>query len=425
MSDQDPETIEAVELTAEQARAWQDTMSLMAWTAPGFRHLFYKLLTNNNGKHQAVFTRSIPYAATDGRNIMVNPDTFLAAPLQERVFVLAHEIMHNVYDDVGFAHRCQHTGRVPMSDGSSRDYVDSVMQRAMDYRINALLKDSRIGAPLSNPDYKICLDTAIAKAEDSVLDVYKKLYDDEDWDNLPKNFDIVLKPGQGPTRSPQQWAVEVKNAQTLESMKSQGNMAGALGRMFKDILEPEVPWTEHIQGIFNRRVGSGSYNWKRPDRRFICRDIHMPSRSGHGAGWVIIWGDTSGSIGDGDLQGYIGELAGIIDDVRPHRLTVLWCDTQVHGVSEITDPADLATIQREGIPGQGGGGTSIHPVFKWIEDNAGGEEPDMFVAFTDGYVTIPSVAPAYPCIWASTAKQPEDYPWGEVVMINQKKVVHH
>src|SRR6185369_16850225 len=73
---------ESLKLTPQQVSAWQDTMSLMAWTAPGFRHLFYKLLSNNKGTYGAVPTRHVPVAATDARNIMINPDTFFAYSLK-------------------------------------------------------------------------------------------------------------------------------------------------------------------------------------------------------------------------------------------------------------------------------------------------------------------------------------------------------
>src|ERR1035437_9734211 len=98
-------------------------------------------------------------------------------------------------------------------------------------------------------------------------------------------------------------------------------MSGSMSRMFKDILEPKVPWTDMIRSEFARRVGSGSYNWRVPDNLDIDRDLYSPSRSGFGAGWVVIWGDTSGSIGDGEIQKYMAELSGIIEDVKPKRLT--------------------------------------------------------------------------------------------------------
>lgn len=412
-------------LTPQQEQQWGSVMSFMAWTAPGFRHLFYKMLTNNNGKYHAVFTRQVPIAATDAKNILVNPDTFFEFSLPEQAFILGHEIVHNVYGDVEFLHRCVKSGVVPMSDGTTIEFDNDTMQKAMDYRINALLVDSKIGA-LPKKDGKPAglYDISVAVANDSVIDVYKKIYDPNNKGKGSGGFDMLLSPGastgQDPNvaagqRSQQRWAIEVQCAQTIEQMRSQGKMAGSLKRLFQQILEPEVPWTEHIQGIFNRRLGSGSYNWRKPDRRFIVQDLHMPSKSGHGAGWLVIWGDTSGSIGNQELCSYMAELSGIIEDVRPRRLTVLWCDSAIHRIDEIEEASDLARIHAEGVGG--GGGTSVDPVMQWIADST--EQPEMFIGFTDGYVSFPPQAPPYPVLWASTTDH--DYPFGEVVKINTKR----
>jgi predicted metal-dependent peptidase len=388
----------------------------MGWTAPGFRHIFYKLLANNNGKYVAVPTRDVPIAATDAKNILINPDTFFKEGLKERVFIAAHEIVHNVYGDVELLHRCNSSGLVPMADGTTIPFVNETMQKAMDFRINALLVDSKIG---NMPD-EGCYDLAIAGANDSVFDVYKKLYEDDQAGGKKPGFDQLLPPGastgQNPgqasqQRNPQQWAVEIQVAQTLEQMKVQGKMAAALQRMFKELLEPEVPWTEHIQGIFNRKVGSGSYNWHRPNRRFIVQDIAMPSKSGNGAGWVVCWGDTSGSIGDGELSRYLGELSGIIDQCKPKRLTVVWCDAAISFVDELQDANDLIGIKSRGTGG--GGGTSCQPVFDWIA--AAQELPDVFLGLTDGHVRFPVQQPPYPVIWCSTTDK--TYPWGDVVRL--------
>lgn len=418
--------IESLKLDAKQKNKWGDTMSLMSWTAPGFRHLFMKLLTNNDGGHYAVFTDQVPTAATDGKNILANPDFMFKLGLQERVFVLCHEVIHNMYGDVDLLHRCMTTRTVPMHDGTTMPFNEKVMQHSMDFRINALLADSRIG---KLPEGGL-LDPEMAGPNDSVLDVYKKRYEQEEQNGTLNDpgtggFDLVMSPGtstgqtpQQAQQNPQQWAVEAAVAKTLEQMKAQGNMAGALQRLFKEILEPEIPWQDHIRTVIARKSGSNTYNWRKPDRRFIVRDLYMPGRSGFGAGWVCCWGDTSGSISVNDLERYIGELSGIIEDVKPRRLTVLWCDTTVHGVSELEDAGDLVGLQREGVPGKGGGGTSVIPVLDWIQEN-GYEAPDMFIGFTDLYVTLPDVAPTYPCIWACTTDQGAAF--GEIVRINPKK----
>ena len=422
----EPEEIGEIELcglTPEQKTKWGDTMSLMAWTCPGFRHIFYKMLANNKGEYGAVPSKSVPIAATDARNILINPDTFFRYPLKERVFIMGHEVVHNVYGDVEFLQRCSQSKFVPMDDGTTLPFRNETMQKAMDYRINPLLKDSRIGSPPKD----CLLDDTIAMANTGVCEAYKNVYEDEENGGKKTGkhqpFDTILNPGKsngtpGQQRNPQQWGVEVAAAQTLENMKHQGRIPGALKKMFKAILEPVVPWTEHIHGIFNRKVGNGSYNWRKPDRRFIIRDMHMPSRSGNGAGWVVIWGDTSGSCIE-DVGKYLPEMAAIVEDCRPQRLTVIWCDAAIARIDEVAEPADLAhmlfDIEKDGAPG--GGGTSVHPVMDWIAEHT--EKPEVFIGFTDGYVTFPQ-QPDYLTIWASTTDK--EYPWGDVVRLNEQPV---
>jgi len=421
------------DLTPEQRQKWNDTLSMMSWVAPGFRHIWYKLLTeaNKNGKSDyfAVMSKDVPIAATDGKNVVINPESFFKLGLAQRTFVAAHEIVHNIFDDVNLLHRCNKSGKVPMHDGSFLPFDNANMQEAMDLRINDLLINSKIG---KMPDVG-CHDQTMGKADESVLDIYKKVYtrdhpDGEDGGGQPGpgkgGFDKLLPPGSSTgqnaqeaasERNPGQWAVEVSAAQTLEQMRAQGKMAGALQRMFQQILEPEVPWTEHIRSELARKVGSGAYNWRRGDRRFISRDIFLPSQSGYGAGWIVVWGDTSGSRSDSEIASNMAELAGIIDDVRPKRITVIWCDAEPSHIDEVEDAMDLQRIMARGVGG--GGGTSVDPVFKWIEDNAH-EPPDMFIGFTDGYVTFPKNAPSYPVIWASSTDY--TYPWGEVVRVNKR-----
>ena len=429
--------IEQCGLTPHQEAQWGDTTSMMAWVAPGFRHIWYKMLaqTHNSGgsKYVAVCSKAAGIAATDGQNLIINPDKFFKMGLPERVYVAAHEIVHNVYGDVDLLHRCIATGKVPMHDGTSVPFDNDTMQKAMDARINALLDESRIG---KKPDMidgqKVGHYDKEVKGNDSVLDIYKKYHADKfpDGDggelpggNNPGGFDNLMKPGsstgqQTPQpRNQQQWAVEIAAAQTIEQIKAQGNMAGALKRMFQSILEPEVNWVDHIKTLINRTVGDGGYDWTQPDPWFAVLDIYSPTPTGHGAGWIVVWGDTSGSRSDSEIASNMAELAGIMDDVQPERLTVLWCDADIDFVDEITDPMDLQTIKARGTAG--GGGTSVQPVMDWI---AGQEQvPDLFIGFTDGYVGFPDREPRYPVIWASSTKTVA-YPWGQVVHVNQRKV---
>lgn len=414
--------ITPVGLTPKQKAQWEDTMSLMAWNCPGFRHLFYKLLSNNEGEYGAVPSKDVPIAATDAKNIIINPDTFFNYPLKQRVFAMGHEVVHNVYGDVEFLHRCQKTGTVPMDDGTTLPFRNGTMQKSMDFRINALLRDSKIGEPIPG----VFLDDEIATANEGVCDVYRKVWDDEENNGGKKtggkSIDWILAPGisggngvQPNPRNTQQWAVEVQAAQTLEAMKSQGRGMGSLKKFFDEVLNPEVPWTDHIRGIFNRKVGAGSYNWKKPDRRLIGQDIYSPSRSGNGAGWVCCWGDTSGSC-ISQVNKFLAELTGIMEDCKPQRLTVVWCDDGVQRVDELSEAGDLEQTRYDGAPG--GGGTSVEPVLEWIDEHT--ETPEVLICFTDGYVDFPEEMPRIPVIiWAMTTDVVA--PWGDTVRLNNLK----
>jgi hypothetical protein len=75
-------------LTPEQKEKWDSTCSMMVWTCPGFAHLWYKLLHNHNGEYTAIFTKDVPNACTDGKNIIINPDWFFKLSLPERTYVM-------------------------------------------------------------------------------------------------------------------------------------------------------------------------------------------------------------------------------------------------------------------------------------------------------------------------------------------------
>lgn len=110
---------------------------------------------------------------------------------------------------------------------------------------------------------------------------------------------------------------------------------------------------------------------------------------------------------------FMGEVSGILSDVNPQRVYLMWCDAKLHRVDEVEDVSDLLWVREKGAPG--GGGTSFVPVFDHVHELPTGV--DALVYLTDGYGTFPHKEPEYPVLWGSIGLQPEHYPWGEVVMI--------
>lgn len=415
--------LEEATLTPEQQRAWDTTRAALLWNNPAFTHVLYSMMNSKSRKNVALFTRDprILTAATDGVNLIINPDYFFKFSLGERIFIVAHEIMHCILDHCGMGMALRKRGEVGYPSGKRLPYDDELMNVALDLVVNDLLIESKTGT--FNKEW--LHDKKYGTFKDSSIDVYERIFKQKNGGGggqqppTGKRFDQHMQPGAGngqdPTaaqgaRNPQEWSTAVASANA--AAKAQGKLPAALEAFFGALLEPVVSWQEKIQAFFNRKVGSGSYNWRRPDRRLIVRDIYAPGRSGFGAGCVVIGFDTSGSIyADKTLiDRFLAEVSGILSDVKPKRLVVLWCDAAVHRYDDIDELTDL-----KGLKPVGGGGTDFRPVFKWVREQ--GIEPDAVVYLTDGYGTFPKHEPSYPVLWGNISGKSVTYPWGEVVDI--------
>lgn len=411
--------INPVTLTDVQKRKWIETRSALLWKCPAFTHILFSMLNPAKGELAAIFTDSVPIAATDGSNLILNPDMFFNFSLDERVFIVAHEILHCILNHCVVTMPMKRSGKVKFVDGTELPYDHQRMNIAMDLVINDTLIADKIG---SFPKEAVH-DPNIATRADSFVDAYRKVYDDEQKNGkgqgVSGGFDTILDPGAGQGQDPAQaaqsrsqteWDTAV--AAAISSAKMQGKLPANLERLLGEIVEPTVPWQDHIRAFFARRVGSGGYDWRKPDRRLIQRDIYAPQRAGNGCGTVVVAVDTSGSIGQRELDVFFGEMRGILDDVRPQEIHVLWIDARLHKVDIVDDSQDIASLKP-----RGGGGTSFIPAFKYIDDLPA--QPDALVYLTDGMGSFPSEAPPYPVIWGAIYKGIK-YPFGDVVDIEIK-----
>lgn len=409
-----PITIKHVALNATQQKLWSDTRVALMWQCPAFTHIFYTMMSDPRNPQLALFTDAVPIAATDGKTMLLNPEAFFKLNLYERVFVCAHEIMHCVFNHCGLGHQLSRIGKVAYPDGVSLAYDQQLMNVAMDLVINDALVQSGVGQMPKQAVH----DPKLATAANSFLDAYRTIYKQKpQGGGGGGGFDDHLAPGSASgksaheainERSEAEWAATV--AQAVQVAKARDKMPAALERLLAEVLEPQINWREHIQSLFARKLGSGSYDWRRPDRRLIVQDIYAPGRSGFGAENVVVAVDTSGSVGDKELEMFLAEIGGILEDVRPKRTFIVWCDAKVQRVDELHDANELSSIKKKGAPG--GGGTDFRPVFDWIAEQ--GMTPDALAYLTDGMGAFPQHAPAYPVIWGSIYK-PSQYPFGDVV----------
>lgn len=422
-----------VELTPAQAKQWEQMRAKLMMCAPGFTHILYKMMNPERRDKKAIFVNDpeVPIAATDGLYLYLNVNTIFQWKLGERVFAMIHEIAHCMFNHPVTFHMCRLAKEVRFANRTALPYVEQVMQHAADYMINDMIVQAKLdGVPLPPG---VLHDPNLITYKDNLFEAYRKLYEKSDGGKKSPNgkdpapgagggFDIVLAPGKAegkdPTvaaqgRSDAEWKIAVSAANAIH--KAQGKLPASFDHAFGEIMEPQVSWQDYIMGFFKRRLGGGSYNFRKADRTLIARlptPIFAPARTGYGAENVIVAVDTSGSIGPNTLNMFFAEMKGILEDVKPENIFVMWCDAKVHRVDELDKDADLLALKRKGAPGRGG--TSFVPVFQQVAKM--NIKVDALVYLTDGEGTFPGHAPDYPVLWGSINKG-KKYPWGEVVEV--------
>lgn len=416
-------------LTPAQEKFLGDARSYMILRAPFWAHYLY-----NEMELWPITPGAVPsIAATDSHKIFVDVETMMAGGMNIKhcAFVLAHEVCHGFLDDLLISVKWRADEQVEVEPGVFLPYDPKLMNMAMDYRINAMLVTAKIG-DMPTGMFQGLYDPNISReGMESCVEIYKKLYQqsggrggqgsqpgDDGSGQGHGGFDVHLEPGQKQVEALGSGKRVQAIAAAVEAHKAggQGELPGALQRLVGELLDPKVPWQDHLRATMQRAAGDPSYDWRYLEKRLMVRNppMYFARQSHLGCGTIVVAGDTSGSITDSMLRAFMSEIGGIINDLNPARVVVLWCDADVHNVHDMDDPTDiqdlLDLVERDPI--QGGGGTRFEPVFDWVADELG-EEPDMLVYLTDLYGSFPQQEPDYPVIWGSISGATP--PWGEVV----------
>jgi len=230
-------------------------------------------------------------------------------------------------------------------------------------------------------------------------------------------FDTLISPPLDPVTGKIREISEGEYKQALsnaaEAARRQGKMPGEEERWVKSILDPQIGWKEHIRMLVTGRLGQRGETWDRPNRRRLVLNpiLYTPGRKGFGADTVVFVQDNSGSITEKEYDVGWTEIGAVLQDVKPRKIVVIWCDAAVRRVEEVTHLGELAHIRMTKTPG--GGGTDFRPAFKYVEDH--NIKPDVLIYFTDMYGEFPKTKPNYDVIWCTTTDR--KHSWGDHVRV--------
>ena len=195
-------------------------------------------------------------------------------------------------------------------------------------------------------------------------------------------------------------------------------LAGRLGidlpRSVTDLLNPVIDWKKELADFVTSSCkGKDEYTWRKFNRRLISNDIYLPTVENETIGEVVVAIDTSGSIGQQQLNEFASELVSICEAVSPDAVRVLWWDTKVHGEQLFTDNYDQIGSMLKPL---GGGGTRVSSVAEYI--NKKKINAECVLVFTDGYLESDVVWNiSAPTLWMVTENKNWTPPTGKKVFM--------
>lgn len=419
--------------TDECKRAMEETGAAMQMGEAAF---FAFMLYNNIAVR---FTTEIPIAAVDGKNLLLNPVRFPQFTVQERVFIVGHEILHLM-----LRHHTRFRTHETAGGLGGVPFSWPLANFVADYIINRILVNGKIGAFNSSwllrPDLDDPREGKKAGAvgeKEAFEDVYLRELKDNPPppprgggegegegegegnglgqfdkpmpmkagkpsatnDGTPSGgkgaFDRVIAPPQHEDdhdpASEQRESDEMRRAvETAKAFaKAIGKLPGGLESFLDEFLAGKVDWKKLLKLTVQARTGTTSRTWSRPCRRQLAlRNQYWPAKTDYGCDSVALVIDTSGSVSDHELRVFLGEIAKILQDVRPRTVKLIWCDAAVGRVDEVTNLPSLVNVTAQrGIPGRGG--TDMKPGLQWIRDNMK-KRPAATIVLTDGFVPWPA-----------------------------------
>ena len=326
-------------------------------------------------------------AATDGRKFYYNSRFVTLLKPKEVEFLVAHEVLHVVYDH--------------MDRRGERD--PQLFNIANDYAVNADLKRHKVGQFITSVP---CLYEQKYDGKSSE-EIYDDLYQNAEKIDMDQLIDQMLdehldgdgdgegdgtegdggendkkskRPKSMTPEEREQLKQEIKQAIINAANGAEaGSLPKGVERLIKDVTAPVMPWRELIQTNLTSAIKT-DFSFIRPSRRGWHMDAIMPAMTPGEEIDVDVFIDLSGSISNEQGKAFISEVAGMMSAFDGYRINIACFDTEVYNPQTYTSENLESVDQYELV---GGGGTDFTCIFKFLKEQ--GRVPNRLIVFTDGY----------------------------------------
>ncbi len=318
----------------------------------------------------------IPTAAVDGRNLFYNDEFVSKLSDGELIFLIAHEVMHCVYE-----HMLRRGEREPQVWNMAADYVINnglIRDRIGDViKVVPILADRQYDGMTTDEVYDKLMENAVTIK--MTLDTHLDL--EGDGDSEDGNGDGKSGIGKKLTEEERKALRDELKDAVIQAAQAAGagNLPTGVDRIVKNITDPKMPWQELCRIQLTSMI-KNDYSFTRPSRKSWHTGAVLPGMLPAEEVDVCIAIDTSGSISNDMVKDFLGEIQGIMGTFDSWNIKI-WCfDTQVYAERDFSSDAgdDIADYEP-----QGGGGTMFEANWEYMKERD--IQPKQFIMFTDGY----------------------------------------
>jgi predicted metal-dependent peptidase len=356
---------------------------------------------------------NVSTACTNGRDEIYGREFIKTLDDKELAFVVLHETLHKAYRHL-FTWRKLYDENHQIANMAC-DYVINLQLLDMDKEQAVIAMPTRAGKAIGLVDERFR-----GFNTKQVFDILKEEEPEDGYGNGGDGFDEHDWQGAKELSEEQKKAIEKEVDQALRQgvinhNKIAGKGAGGLNRELGDLLEPKVDWREMLREFVKATCSAkDASSWRRVNRRYLGTGVYMPSLIGERVGHLVIGIDTSGSIGNEELNEFLTEVKGIASEVHPEKVDLMYWDTEVAG-HEQYGFHEVDNIVSSTKP-MGGGGTDPTCMITYMKEK--GIKPEAIIMLTDGCIGDWGSEWESPILWTICGQ------WGKDTYAPVGKTIH-
>ncbi|WP_309729127.1 DUF2201 family putative metallopeptidase [Chamaesiphon sp. OTE_75_metabat_556] len=358
---------------------------------------------------------TIPCAATDGRDIFLNPEFLKSLPIGQQEGILIHEILH-----AALLHPIRAQERDPQLWNVAADIVvnGTIIQSGFELPPGGL-RDEQL-EQLSVEEVYELLRGNETEADATGRVRQWQLADLDLLSSCDLNPHAMHCTNLAPTPNldlrhreelSAHWRQALQQAAAIASTTQSGKLPTGIEREFESIFSPQIDWRVYLW----RYLVQTPTDFQGFDRRFVGRGLYLEALQSTSVR-VYVAIDTSGSVNATLLALFMSEIHGILGAYPHLECDLYYVDCDAHGPYAISIDAPIP-------PPAGGGGTSFIPFFDRVRAAWDEHSQAICIYLTDGYGEFPTPAPAFPTLWVVTPGGLDlaRFPFGEAVRLIDNK----